>query len=125
MVDTEGGKFTFDGKINIATADIPVLIAILPEDYEDYATEIYEYRIEKSSESYVNELTGTNWYKNVPGLEDLELDEQLITNSSDLFRITSTAKINDTILTITTIIRRVKDEKTGKWLCKVLRWQEK
>jgi general secretion pathway protein K len=125
MVEAEGGKYTFDGKININTADIPVLIAILPEDYEDYAVEIYDYRIEKSSESYVNELTGINWYKDVPGLEDLELDSALITNTSDLFRITSAGKIGDTTTTITTIIRREKDTKTGKWWCKVLRWQEK
>lgn len=125
MVEAEGVNYTYDGKININTADIPVLIAILPEDYEDYAVEIFDYRIEKSSESYVNELTGMNWYKSVPGLEDLEIDDQLITNASELFRITSSAKISDVILTITAVIRREKDEKTGKWWCRVLRWEEK
>lgn len=125
MVEAEGGKFTFDGQINLATADIPVLIAILPEDYEDYAVEIFDYRIEKSGDSFKHDLTNQDWYKGVTGLEDLDLSKEPITNSSDLFRITSSAKKGETELTITSVVRREKDNKTGKWWCKVLRWEEK
>ncbi len=125
MIEAEGEKYTYDGKINIGTADIPVLTAVLPEDYEDYAAEIYDYRIEKSSESYVNELTGLTWYKNVPGLEELSLDTALITNASDLFRIVSTATQGNVTATITVIARREKEDKSGKWWCRVLRWEEK
>lgn len=127
VTKADGEKFTYDGEININTADIPVLIAILPEEYEDYATEIYEWRIEKptdTSEGYSHDLSNKLWYQDVTG-EDCKIDDKLITTASDLFRITATAKIGETIKAITTVIRREKDAKTGKWWCRVLRWEEK
>jgi general secretion pathway protein K len=118
-----GGKYAFDGKININTADTVVLAAILPEGYEIYAQEIYDYRLEAVDESYVNNLSSSTWYRNVPGLEDLEIDEGLITTSSDIFRISATATLDDGVLTTTAVVKREPVEKTGKWHCKVLYWE--
>jgi post-segregation antitoxin (ccd killing protein) len=47
----------------------------------------------------------------------------LITTASDIFRITSAAKINDSALAATAVVQRLQSEKTGKWFCKILSYQ--
>jgi general secretion pathway protein K len=126
MVPFENGGYTFDGKININTASPVVLAALLPDDYETYyAQEIADYRTEKADETYVNDLTSSTWYKRVSGLEELNIDPELITTSSDLFRIISKASMDDSELVIETVVQRETIEKTGKWRCKILYWQIK
>jgi len=126
MVPFGNEGYTFDGKININTASAIVLAAVLPDDYETYAQEIVDYRTETADETYVNDLTSPTWYRDVPGLEDLPpLDTALITTFSDLFRITSKATLADTELTIEAVVQRETIEKTGKWRCKILYWQNK
>lgn len=122
-VPVDGGTYTYDGKININTAPLAVLAAILPEDYDGFAPTIVDYRIEKSGDQYVNSLTGLEWYKNVPGLEDLSIKSELITNVTDIFRISSTASLNGRDQTVEAIVQREKGKKTGKWRCRILRWQ--
>jgi len=119
----EGGKVTYDGKININTALLPVLAAILPEDYDEFAPAILDYRVEKSDDQYINALSGLDWYKNVPGLEDLSLAPELITNASDLFRIVSTARLHGMTQTIEAVVQRETGKNSGKWRCRVLHWQ--
>jgi len=113
-------KFTFEGKININTAKLPVLIALMPEGYKDLAPLIDEYRKETSGTEYVHGLSNSTWYKKVPGCGDLKIDPSLITTSSDVFRIESTAALHDMKLTITSVILRKKDKKDKRWKCKVL-----
>lgn len=113
-------KFTFKGKININTAKLPVLIALMPEGYEDLAPLIDEYRKETSETEYIHDLSSSTWYKKVPGCSDLKIDAELITTSSDIFRIESTAALHDMKLTVTSVIRREKDKKDKRWKCKVL-----
>jgi general secretion pathway protein K len=113
-------KFTFEGKININTAKLPVLIALMPEGYKDLAPLIDEYRKETSGTEYVHGLSNSTWYKKVPGCGDLKIDPSLITTSSDVFRIESTATLHDMKLTITSVILRKKDKKDKRWKCKVL-----
>lgn len=113
-------KFTFKGKININTAKLPVLIALMPEGYEDLATLIDEYRKETEGEEYIRNLSSSTWYKKVPGCSDLKINANLITTSSDIFRIESTAALHDMKYTITSVIRREKDKKDKRWKCKVL-----
>lgn len=127
MVPAGSENYTFDGKININTASVPVIAALLPEEYEaSYAQEIFDYRIEKADETYVNDLTlSKNWYQEVPGLEELTFDPELVTTESDFFRITSIASMGDMELTIETVVERETEGKTGKWRCKVLSWQNK
>jgi len=113
-------KFAFDGKININTAELPVLIALMPEGYKDLAPLIDEYRKEISGTEYVHGLSSATWYKKVPGCGDLKIDPSLITTSSDIFRIESTATLHDMKLTITSLILREKEKKDKRWKCKVL-----
>jgi general secretion pathway protein K len=119
----EGGNLTYDGKININTALLPVIAAILPEDYEEFGPAISDYRVEKSNDQYINALTGLDWYKNVPGLEDLTIAPELITNTSDTFRIVSTARLHGLEQTIEAVVQRESQKKSGKWGCRVLHWQ--
>lgn len=118
-----GDDYTFDGKININTADVLVLAAILPDGYESYALDMVDYRQESDEEGYINDLSSVSWYKDIPGLEDITIDADIITNASDLFRITATATLDGAVRTTVAVVRREIIEKTGKWRCKVLYWE--
>jgi general secretion pathway protein K len=120
--DTE---YTYDGKININTADVTVLSAILPDGYETYAQDMIDYRTESDAEGYLNELASSTWYKDIPGLEDVEINSDIITNTSDLFRITATATLSGAVQTTVAVVQREAIEKTGNWRCKVLYWESK
>jgi general secretion pathway protein K len=122
---TPENGFTFTGTININTADYPVIAAILPAEDEFLAQAIYEYREEMSDGKYIHDLSGKAWYRNAPGCGDVDINPELIMNKSDLFRITSTAKFSDMNLSISAVVQRIRNEKTGQWRCKVLSWQEK
>ena len=115
-------SFTYDGKININTADIPVLAALLPPGQEFLAPEIFNYRLESADGQFLHELTGPTWYKEVPGGGDVEIDAALITTQSDLFRIECGAIVNDIHMTATVVVQREKEKESGKWYCKVLNW---
>ncbi|RJP86067.1 MAG: general secretion pathway protein GspK [Desulfobacteraceae bacterium] len=115
-------RFTYDGKININTADIPVLAALLPIGQEFFAPEIFNYRLESADGQFLHELTGPTWYKEVPGCADVDIDAALITTQSDLFRIDCGAMINEIQMTASVVVERVKEKESGKWYCKVLNW---
>jgi general secretion pathway protein K len=122
-VPSEGQSYTFDGLVNINTAGVIVLSGILPDGYEEsYAQDMVQYREETESDEYMNDLTSLTWYQDVSGLEDITLNPKLITNQSDLFRITAIATIENHSLTTTAVVNREAIEKTGKWRCKVLYW---
>ncbi|MDM8523383.1 general secretion pathway protein GspK [Desulfococcaceae bacterium HSG8] len=119
-------SFTYDGKININTADIPILEAIIGEENKECAQAMFDYRKEREetseSKSYVNRLP-RNWYKNVTGCSDIKIVPEVIRYNSDLFRIESTATLYDNKLVITAVVKRERDKKTRKWKCRVLSWQ--
>ena len=117
------GRFTYDGKINISTADVAVLAALLPEDTSDLAEALVDYRVAKADETYTHAITDNRWYKNVPGAAGLTINANLITVSSDLFRIAATAKRGERSLTADVVVQREKDPETGRWTCKTLIWQ--
>jgi len=119
---TGDNKFTFEGKININTARLPVLIALMPEGYEDLATMLDEYRKETSGTEYIHDLSSPTWYKNVPGCGDMKIDSNIITTSSDVFRIESTATLHDMKMTIISVVKREKENKDKKSRCKILSW---
>jgi len=119
----DGKKAYYTGKININTADLPVIAAMLPAGSEILATEIYEYREEISDSNYMYALSNAKWYQNAPGCSDIEIDKKLIATYSDFFRIKATAAIRQISVTTTAVVRRIKDNKSGKWKCKVLSWQ--
>jgi len=118
-----GSTYTYAGKININTAEADVIAALLPDDSQHLASAICEYRQEKSDLKYLHDLSDNTWYKNVYGCENVEIDSNLIATSSDFFRILSVAKLREMEMTTTAIVQRIKDDKSGKWKCKILSWQ--
>lgn len=120
--------FEYEGKININTAGLPVLKALTGPDHEDCAQAIYDYREEEEegadTKTYINALSGTGWYRNVTGCEEVKINSRLLTSSSHVFRIESSATLHDAKMTITTVVQRERDKKTRKWKCRVLNWQE-
>jgi general secretion pathway protein K len=122
--EVDGRDFTFEGGININTAPLPVLIAMMPSENPDYAQAIFDYRNEKDGETFVHDLSGGTWYKNVPEIPgDFTIDPKLIRNSSDVFRIEASARLNGIQETVTAVVRREQEKNTGKWTCSILRWQ--
>lgn len=116
-------KFTYPGLININTAELPVISAMLPIESADFATLLVEYRVAVSGSQYTNDLTQPNWYKNVPGFGEGNLDSSLITLSSNIFQITATARLEDVKATTVAVVQREQDSESGRWQCKVLNWK--
>ena len=121
-----GGNDYFSGKINVNTAELPVIAALMPEGSEILAPNIIEYREEmvEGTETYLNDLSKLTWYKNAPGCSDITIDEALITGFSDFFKITCNAEMGEMRMTVAAVVQRLKNDKTGKWECKVLSWQQ-
>ena len=115
-------KFTYSGKININTADLPVIAALLPIGQEFLAPEIFNYRIETANGQFLYDLTSPTWYKEVPGCSEVEIDPEIITTQSDIFRIECFADLRGIRKIATVIVQREKNEESGKWYCKVLNW---
>jgi general secretion pathway protein K len=123
MDDDGGGQFTYKGKININTAEIPVLMALLPEENRDLALAIDEYRLERAGDSYTHELSGATWYKEVPGAGDITIDADLITTASNLFRVVVAAELHGLKMQVTAIVRREEDTESGKFRGRLLSWK--
>ncbi|MBF0411983.1 MAG: general secretion pathway protein GspK [Desulfamplus sp.] len=119
----EGSKFTYSGTININTADLTVLAAMLPSGMEDQASELVNFRMEKdqNGESFTNSLD-SGWYKKVISLspKDAQKFERIVRYSSDLFRVDASAKFNGVDVDLTGFIKRERMAKSGKWGCTVL-----
>ncbi len=125
-VTTENnGKAVYKGSINLNTADIMVIAAVLPLEYKDRAAAIDEYRALLIEDQNGAAFENPKWYKDAPGCADLEINSNLLTTTSDLFRIEATATLDAAPLVTETIIQREKQKKTGKWTCKVLRREVK
>jgi general secretion pathway protein K len=122
---TSGEKIEFPGRVNVNTAEAPVLKALFGPEYEDQVDKIVEYRLEKSGDDYVHDLSGKDWYKSVPGFRSARIDPNLICLTSDLFRIKAVARVNETRSTVIAVVHRHKEPETKKLWCKVLNWQVK
>ena len=120
MTAAKDGGFTFEGKININTAELPVIAALLPVEHVDLAPAIVEYREETSEEQFLHDLSQPMWYKKVPGLQDVTIDPALLTTSSDFFRIEAVAVRNKLKVKVTALIQREKNKETGQWYCRIL-----
>ena len=123
MTPGAGTSFSFPGKININTAELPVLVAMLPSENVDLAQAFFEFRQEAAEQEEAPDLSSTTWYKDIAGLSGLNLDTKMITTASDFFRIVSAAQVNNSVMTATAVVQRIKNEETGKWGCKILSWQ--
>ncbi len=118
----------YEGKINLNTADLPVLISLLPAESQDIAQAMVEYRLEKDgteNAEYAHDISNPKWYQEVPGLSGLQIDPALITTASDIFQIKAVAAKGDVKETVTAVVKREQDKKTGKWMCRILSWETK
>jgi len=120
---TPEGAFEFNGKININTADLPVIAALLPEDSTDLAQSIYDYRREMSDGKFIHDLSGAQWYRQAPGCGSVTIDDQLLTNAGDLFTITVKATRQGRQARARALVERRQMKKTNQWTGKILRWQ--
>jgi hypothetical protein len=78
-------------------------------------------RAEFEDMQYTHDLSDPKWYKKMPGLSDVDIDEAAIKTSSDLFRIEAGATILNDQMRLTAIVKREKDALTGKWRCRMIR----
>ena len=76
-----------------------------------------------AAEKDVHDFSDPKWYKNITGLSDAGIDSRMITVSSDVFRIQSTASLNDIQSSVIAVVQRVQNPESGKWSCKVLNWK--
>lgn len=123
MEPGEGTTVKFPGRINLTTADLPVLFALLPAENQDLMEAIDELRRDIASGKQTVDLKSMNWLEQVPGMADVKLDPKLITMVSDVFRVESTASLHDSSTTIRAVVQRVQASRSGKWSCRLLSWQ--
>lgn len=111
-----GNSFTFPGKVNINTAELPVITVLLHEDNEDNATDIVDYRDEKTDDGeFVNSgLDRDKWWESVSGWTADPEFGKAVTTQSNIYRIECTATKNNTIIKADAVIRRYMDEKKHK-----------
>jgi len=96
--------FGSGGKININTADGPLIRALDDRIAADDAQLLTEYRAEVEN---AETLSDVNWYRDVPGWPgDIELSSQGITTTSTVFRIEAEAVLNGEYMKMTTYVRR-------------------
>jgi general secretion pathway protein K len=124
LADASGSTVSYTGRININTAEPPVLAALMPSESEELVQALYEFRQEALSTEETHDFSNPSWYKEIPGFSGVRLDPNLITTSSDLFRIESTAVLHDAQMTATAVVQRAKTA-GGKWTCQVLNWETK
>ncbi|HNY50773.1 MAG TPA: type II secretion system minor pseudopilin GspK [Smithella sp.] len=88
-----------DGLVNINTAPKMVLRALAEEIDSDRADRMDEYRKQAG-----NDLSVVTWYKRVPGMESLELKQELITVKSNYFKIISSGKMKNMSRSISGVV---------------------
>lgn len=125
MVEEKTKKsFSFPGKININTAELAVIAALLDEDSMHLAETVVAHReAVKEDGEYLNDLSNVTWVQHVDGLDKNAIKTDLITTYSDTFRIEATAELNKVRMVTTAVVKREKDADTGKYKCRVLSWE--
>jgi general secretion pathway protein K len=118
-----GTSFTWPGRININTADVPVIAALLGLENKELAQTLSELRQEATADKDNHDFSNPQWYKEIPGFGDVAVNANLITTSSDVFRVKSEAAINETKTSVTAVVQRVQSPESHKWTCKVLSWE--
>lgn len=124
--NSEENRFAFSGKVNINTAPVAVLAALLPEGRDANAQELADYRSDKASlgQEYTHTLE-SGWFEDVIALSDDEKKafERVIAYSSNIFTADCTAKKNGSQVTLHAVIKREKQDMTGKWFCRILQME--
>jgi len=103
-----------EGLININTAPTIVLRSLNEEITQDMTDRLDEYRTQEG-----NDLSDKQWYKQVTGMENITIKQELITVKSDYFKIISTGTLNNMSRTITGIVQK-QDSKS----IKIIKWRQ-
>lgn len=115
-------NFDYPGKININTAALPVLSVMMKRESESLANVLIEYREARNDTQYVNDLTNPQWYATALGGSG-DINTELVTTSSDTFRIIASAELNGVKASTTAVVRRLQESASSPWKCKVLNWE--
>jgi general secretion pathway protein K len=118
-----GTAFSWPGRININTADVPVLTALLGPENQELAQAIFDFRQEAAADKDSHDFSNPRWYNQIAGLGDVAINTNLITTSSDVYSVKSQASLNETKTSVIAVVQREKNPETGKWTCKVLSWK--
>jgi general secretion pathway protein K len=114
----EKDTYYFDGKININTARLIVLEALLSPEDQGTAQAIFDFRDKIPAADAKQVFSDPTWYKDAPGCGDVEISPELMTIESDIYRIESSGISQNTKATIISIVRRMKTD--GKYSCKII-----
>ncbi len=124
--DSEEKRYAFSGKVNINTAPVAVLAALLPEGRDGNAQDLADYRSDKASlgQEYSHVLDA-GWFEQVVSLDDDEKKafEEVITYSSSTFRVACTADKNGRQVTLSAVVKREKKDLTGSWSCRIVQME--
>jgi hypothetical protein len=68
-------------------------------------------------------LESRAWYQDVPGAAGLELSADLVTLSSNIFRIQATAAHDGFERAVTAVVERRMATDGQGWACRILAWE--
>ena len=102
-----------DGVININTAPKMVLRALSDEISAELADKMDEYRRKEG-----NDLSSPQWYKQVPGMENVTIKPELITVKSNYFKIISVGKMKNMAQSLSGVVKR-----TGQTV-QIIKWRQ-
>ena len=122
----EGETYQYPGRININTAGIEVIQALLPLGMAEFAQDILDYRAQKSEDEdmFVNPLD-KGWYHRVIGLSQEEKEKlaRMIRYDSNIFKATATVVLNRTQIRLSAYIKREQQEQTRQWICRIIQME--
>ena len=102
-----------DGKININTAPAAVLKSLVDNITDDQVAAMEDYRMHESQD-----LADPGWYHKISGMSGANIDPNLLSTRSRVFRITSTGFLGKMGQTITGVVQKgstPKDMKILSW----------
>jgi general secretion pathway protein K len=102
-----------DGLININTAPKMVLRALSADINAAAADKMDEYRRKEG-----NDLSSPQWYKQVPGMENVTIKAELITVKSNYFKIISVGKMKNMAQSLSGVVKR-----TGQTV-QIIKWRQ-
>ena len=122
----DGTTYRCPGRININTAGIRVLAALLPRGMDGFAQDMLDYRAQKSEDGkmFVNPLD-KGWYNRVIDLSarEREIFDRMIRYDSNIFKASSTVQLNQARVTLSAYIRRERQKKSNQWICRIIQME--
>ena len=130
LSDLPAGEKTYryPGRININTAGIEVLGALLPVGRQEFAQDLLDYRAQKSEDGdiFINPLD-KGWYSRVIGLSEKEKQgfDRMIRYDSNLFKATATVRLNRAQFRLSAYIQRERQEPSNRWTCRIIQMERR